>query len=46
MNKEFDNILRERFSTDSLISIATVDNCGVPWVRTIDAIYIEVHFIQ
>ena len=30
MNKEFDNILRERFSTDSLISVATVDKCGVP----------------
>ncbi|MBQ3150282.1 MAG: pyridoxamine 5'-phosphate oxidase family protein [Clostridia bacterium] len=44
MNKEFDNILRERFSTDSLISIATVDNCGVPWVRTIDAIYIDGSF--
>lgn len=41
MNKEFDNILRERFSTDSLISVATVDNCGVPWVRTVDAIYID-----
>lgn len=41
MNKEFDNILKERFSTDSLISIATVDNCGVPWVRTVDAIYID-----
>ena len=41
MNKEFDKILNERFSTDSLISIATVDNCGVPWVRTVDAIYID-----
>lgn len=41
MNKEFDNILNERFSKDSLISIATVDKCGVPWVRTVDAIYID-----
>lgn len=41
MNKDFDNILNERFSKDSLISIATVDICGVPWVRTVDAIYID-----
>lgn len=41
MNKEFDNILKERFSTDSLISIATVDSSGTPWVRTVDAIYID-----
>ena len=38
MNKDFDNILKERFSKDSLISIATVDNSGVPWLRTVDAI--------
>ena len=44
MNKEFDNILRERFCTDSLISIATVDNYGTPWVRTVDAIYIDEAF--
>ena len=41
MNKNFDNILKERFSKDSFISIATVDSCGVPWVRTVDAIYIN-----
>lgn len=41
MNKEFDNILIERFSNDSLISVATVDNNGTPWVRTVDAIYIN-----
>ena len=41
MNKDFDNILKERFSTDSLISIATVDSSGTPWVRTVDAIYID-----
>lgn len=41
MNKEIDNILRERFRKDSLISIATVDSCGTPWVRTVDAIYID-----
>ncbi|MBO5421775.1 MAG: pyridoxamine 5'-phosphate oxidase family protein [Clostridia bacterium] len=39
MNKDFDNILKERFRKDSLISIATVDSCGTPWVRTVDAIY-------
>ena len=41
MNKEFDNILKERFSADSLISIATVDSSGTPWVRTVDTIYID-----
>lgn len=40
MNKEFNNILMERFSTDSLISVATVDEKGKPWVRIVDAIYI------
>lgn len=41
MNKDFDNILNERFSKDSLISIATVDKTGKPYVRTVDAIYID-----
>jgi len=41
MNKDYDNILKERFEKDSLISIATVDKTGTPWVRTVDAIYID-----
>lgn len=41
MNKEFNEILKERFEKDSLMSIATVDNTGMPWVRTVDAIYID-----
>ena len=41
MNKEFNEILKERFEKDSLISIATVDETGMPWVRTVDAIYID-----
>ena len=41
MNKEIDEILKERFEKDSLISIATVDKTGKPWVRTVDAIYIN-----
>ena len=41
MNIEIDKILKDRFEKDSLISIATVDNCGTPWVRTVDAIYID-----
>ena len=41
MNKEIDKILKDRFEKDSLISIATVDNTGKPWVRTVDAIYID-----
>lgn len=41
MNKVINEILKERFEKDSLISIATVDNTGKPWVRTVDAIYID-----
>lgn len=32
-------ILRERFSKDSLMALATVDENGVPWVRTINAVF-------
>ena len=32
-------ILAERFSKDSLMALATVDENGKPWVRTIDAIF-------
>ena len=31
-------ILNERFCKDSLMALATVDEKGTPWVRTIDAI--------
>ena len=41
MNKKINEILKERFEKDSLISIATVDSTGMPWVRTVDAIYID-----
>ncbi len=41
MNEEINEILKERFEKDSLISIATIDNTGMPWVRTVDAIYID-----
>lgn len=41
MDKEINNILKERFSSDSLISVATVDSFGVPWVRIVDAIYMD-----
>ena len=41
MNKEINEILKDRFEKDSLISIATIDNTGMPWVRTVDAIYID-----
>lgn len=37
-------ILNERFSKDSLMALATVDEKGIPWVRTIDAIYYEGSF--
>ena len=38
------NILTERFSKDSLMALATVDEKGMPWVRTIDAIFYEDSF--
>lgn len=41
MDKEINEILKDRFEKDSLISIATVDNTGMPWVRTVDTIYID-----
>lgn len=41
MTKKINEILEERFQNDSLMSIATVDNSGKPWVRTVDAIYID-----
>ena len=41
MNKEIDKILKDRFEKDSLIAIATVDETDKPWVRTVDAIYIN-----
>ena len=41
MNEKISSILEERFRTDSLISIATVDSFGMPWVRIVDAIFID-----
>ena len=32
-------ILKDRFGKDSLMALATVDEQGTPWVRTIDAIF-------
>jgi len=37
-------ILSERFGKDSLMALATVDEKGIPWVRTIDAIFCEDSF--
>ena len=39
-NKEVDRILKERFGKDSLIALATVED-GKPYVRTVDAVYID-----
>lgn len=44
MKKNIDSILTERFGNDSLISVATVDETGKPWVRTVDAIYVDEAF--
>lgn len=42
--KENIEILNERFCKDSLMALATVDEKGIPWVRTIDAIFYEDSF--
>ena len=42
--EKYIEILNERFGKDSLMALATVDEKGVPWVRTIDAIFYEDSF--
>ena len=37
--EQYLKILTERFGNDSLMALATVDENGIPWVRTIDAIF-------
>ena len=37
--EQYVDILRERFGKDSLISLATVDENGMPWVRTVNALF-------
>jgi len=40
MNEACAAILAKRFGADSLMALATVDETGNPWVRTIDAIFV------
>ena len=42
--EKYKEILIERFGKDSLMALATVDEKGIPWVRTIDAIFYEDSF--
>lgn len=42
--EKYIEILNERFSKDSLMALATVDDGGIPWVRTIDAIFYKDSF--
>ena len=37
--EKYKEILSERFGKDSLMAFATVDAKGMPWVRTIDAVF-------
>ena len=37
--EKYMEILDERFGKDSLMALATVDMEGVPWVRTINAVF-------
>ena len=39
-NAQTDLILTKRFGKDSLIALATVED-GIPYVRTVDAVYID-----
>ena len=42
--EKYIEILNERFGKDSLMALATVDEKGTPWVRTIDAIFYKDSF--
>ena len=42
--EKYAEILNERFGKDSLMALATVDADGIPWVRTINAIFYEDSF--
>mgnify|MGYP003297358395 CR=1 FL=1 len=42
--EKYVEILTERFSKDSLMALATVDEKGKSWVRTIDAIFYQDSF--
>ena len=42
--EKYIEILNERFCKDSLMALATVDENGTPWVRTIDAIFYKDSF--
>ena len=35
----YKELFREKYSGDNLISIATVDSDGLPWVRTVNATF-------
>ncbi len=37
-------VMKERFGKDSLMALATVDEQGRPWVRTVDALFFEGSF--
>lgn len=37
--ERYREVLRERFGKDSLIALATVDETGRPWVRTVNALF-------
>lgn len=39
MIMSFKELFREKYSGDNLVSIATVDSDGVPWVRTVNATF-------
>lgn len=41
MNEKVGKIFKERFGKDSLISVATVDESGMPWIRIVDAVFID-----
>ena len=42
--EKYIDILNERFGKDSIMALATVDENGKPWVRTIDAVFYEGSF--
>ena len=44
--EKYIDILNERFGKDSIMALATVDENGKPWVRTIDAVFYEGSFFR
>lgn len=41
LNEKISSLMEERFGHDSLIAVATVNENGKPYVRTVDGLYVD-----